>query len=295
MDELEIQGKKLISSKRAAEITGYAKDYIGQLIRAGKIQGIRFGRAWFVDEDEVKAHAGLIEAEKIVAKSSIEKYIAAPVGTPLARPHVKLLPSGEFTSTRLPSTWSKIQYSHEDEEVIPRLSEKAEISLEKSTEILSQGDSRLTPTFLNSARKNTSEPKVVSNIERDRMKVLVDGIAPRSAVMRVAAPQLLPQPSQKPKSLPQIRSIAVPMIPAAAVGVFAILGLILGLSGLIISSEATYVAGNEVYTANVLAGFENISPVFAEGSKAVTDFLKNLGSSFTIYIDMSINFFQGIF
>jgi|SRR3989344_75663 len=56
MDELVIEGKKLISSKRAAELTGYARDYVGQLVRMGRVSGRRVGRAWYVDEEELRFH-----------------------------------------------------------------------------------------------------------------------------------------------------------------------------------------------------------------------------------------------
>ncbi len=49
MDELIIGGKQYISSRRAAEITGYAKDYIGQLCRGKRIEGKLVGRNWYVE------------------------------------------------------------------------------------------------------------------------------------------------------------------------------------------------------------------------------------------------------
>ncbi|MCX6819769.1 MAG: hypothetical protein NT019_00545 [Candidatus Adlerbacteria bacterium] len=50
MDELEISGKRYISSKRIAKENKYHSDYIGQLIRAGKVAGTKVGRAWYVEE-----------------------------------------------------------------------------------------------------------------------------------------------------------------------------------------------------------------------------------------------------
>lgn len=50
MDELEISGKRYISSKRIAKENRYHADYIGQLIRGGKVVGTKVGRAWYVDE-----------------------------------------------------------------------------------------------------------------------------------------------------------------------------------------------------------------------------------------------------
>lgn len=49
MDELEISGKRYISSRRAAKDNGYTQDYVGQLIRSGKVKGQKVGRAWYVD------------------------------------------------------------------------------------------------------------------------------------------------------------------------------------------------------------------------------------------------------
>lgn len=49
MDELQISGKRFISSRRIARENGYTQDYVGQLIRAGKVVGQKVGRAWYVD------------------------------------------------------------------------------------------------------------------------------------------------------------------------------------------------------------------------------------------------------
>ncbi|MDP3934625.1 MAG: NYN domain-containing protein, partial [Candidatus Giovannonibacteria bacterium] len=46
-------GEKYISSKRASALTGYAKDYIGQLCRLGKIKCQRSGRDWLVSEQSI--------------------------------------------------------------------------------------------------------------------------------------------------------------------------------------------------------------------------------------------------
>ena len=49
MDELQISGRRFISSRRIARDNGYHTDYIGQLIRGGKIKGQKVGRTWYVD------------------------------------------------------------------------------------------------------------------------------------------------------------------------------------------------------------------------------------------------------
>jgi hypothetical protein len=55
-ESLIFEGKKFISAKRAAEITGYATDYIGQLCRSGKIDSKLVGRNWYVLEESLKGH-----------------------------------------------------------------------------------------------------------------------------------------------------------------------------------------------------------------------------------------------
>ena len=49
MKTLAIEGKNYVTARYAAEITGYEPDYIGQLIRGGKIFGKLVGRSWYVD------------------------------------------------------------------------------------------------------------------------------------------------------------------------------------------------------------------------------------------------------
>ena len=56
MDELEFDGKTYVSSKRAAQITGYAKDYVGQLCREGRVQARLVGRNWYVLESSIHEH-----------------------------------------------------------------------------------------------------------------------------------------------------------------------------------------------------------------------------------------------
>lgn len=56
VDELILNEKRYISAKRAAEICLYAQDYVGQLCREGKIEAVRVGRNWYVEEASVVEH-----------------------------------------------------------------------------------------------------------------------------------------------------------------------------------------------------------------------------------------------
>ncbi len=50
-----------ISSKEAAVKYGYTNDYLGQLCRAGKLDGRMFGNTWFITEASLVAHKERIE------------------------------------------------------------------------------------------------------------------------------------------------------------------------------------------------------------------------------------------
>ena len=56
MEEILIEEKKYVSSKRAAQITGYAKDYVGQLCREGRVPARLVGRGWYVLESAIQDH-----------------------------------------------------------------------------------------------------------------------------------------------------------------------------------------------------------------------------------------------
>ena len=54
--DLYFDGKKFISSSRAAKISGYVNDYIGQLSRDGKLDCRMVGRSWYVSLESLLDH-----------------------------------------------------------------------------------------------------------------------------------------------------------------------------------------------------------------------------------------------
>ena len=81
MDELEISGKRYISTRRAAREHGYHSDYMGQLIRGGKVAGQKVGRAWYIDEASLAAYLAGEQAPELAtpAAAVIEEAKAEPV------------------------------------------------------------------------------------------------------------------------------------------------------------------------------------------------------------------------
>mgnify|MGYP003394373442 CR=1 FL=1 len=63
-DEVSFEGKQYISSKRAAQLSGYAQDYVGQLARASLIDARRIGGLWYVLLDSLNAYKSKAESYK---------------------------------------------------------------------------------------------------------------------------------------------------------------------------------------------------------------------------------------
>ena len=79
MDELVIGDKKYLSSKQAAKATGYAKDYIGQLCREGRVPARLVGRSWYVLESALKDHRF---GEKTVQETKAEHRLTGEWESP---------------------------------------------------------------------------------------------------------------------------------------------------------------------------------------------------------------------
>jgi hypothetical protein len=53
---ITFDGKDYISASRAAKMTGYHQDYVGQLARSGTILARQVGNRWYVDRDAISLH-----------------------------------------------------------------------------------------------------------------------------------------------------------------------------------------------------------------------------------------------
>lgn len=80
MDELEISGKRYISTRRAAREHGYHSDYMGQLVRSKKVAGQKVGRSWYIEEESLKVYLGKAPAP---VQKSVEPA-SEPVVEPVA-------------------------------------------------------------------------------------------------------------------------------------------------------------------------------------------------------------------
>lgn len=83
---VSLDGRSYISSARAAKITGYTADYIGQLARTGKIMSRQVGNRWYIDQEALLAHKqekdallASIQAESVGIQKTIEVITNEPV------------------------------------------------------------------------------------------------------------------------------------------------------------------------------------------------------------------------
>ena len=82
MDEILIEEKRYVSSKQAAKVTGYAKDYIGQLCREGRVPARLVGRSWYVLESAIQDHRfGTQDSDDVSAIETKETEQKTPTKT----------------------------------------------------------------------------------------------------------------------------------------------------------------------------------------------------------------------
>jgi hypothetical protein len=136
MDELTLDGKNYLSSKRAAKVTGYAKDYVGQLCREGRISARLVGRNWYVLEESILEHRFGAEGKEqkpapepaVEAKTAWEPALYSveePQSVPTLAPKPReALPSSQAVLEDMQSAWQEwFQAKQKEEKMLPDASE----------------------------------------------------------------------------------------------------------------------------------------------------------------------------
>lgn len=131
MEELLIDEKKYLSTKRAAKVTGYAKDYIGQLCREGRVKARQVGRSWYVLESDVRQH----------------RFGSAEAGPPsVSIPKADETTSSQQFSTEAPKNTKPIDHTWEQPRYSPVYDEPPQINLLKKEPQQTQPDTVLQHT-----------------------------------------------------------------------------------------------------------------------------------------------------
>src|SRR3989344_7227467 len=77
-DELVLEGKTYVSSKRAAQLRQYAQDYIGQMCRAGNADCRRVNGLWYVTLESLDLHRAASAEAKARAFENMPPRRAPP-------------------------------------------------------------------------------------------------------------------------------------------------------------------------------------------------------------------------
>lgn len=99
---------KYISSKRASRLTGYAQDYIGQLVRLKKVSATKVGKAWFVDEAGLMRH---VHGSTRLGATGVKELAAVTTS--------KAYRSSVTAGINYPPTWSPITYITDNSPLAP--------------------------------------------------------------------------------------------------------------------------------------------------------------------------------
>lgn len=129
MDEITIEDKKYISSKQATKLTGYAKDYIGQLCREGRVPARLIGRNWYVLETALADH-------RFGKAKTVFPERAVPSAGPM-----------------LSSTWETPRYEASQAEILPPLQRSDDVDISFSTETGPREESKVSRLLQDSWRE----------------------------------------------------------------------------------------------------------------------------------------------
>ncbi len=185
MDELVIGEKKYISSKKAAELTGYAKDYIGQLCREGRVEARLVGRSWYVLESSIAEHR-FGKQEEVVKE-----------------------PEAEESEVVEESGWKSPRYVTETVATLPELIERPRAPLPSSLNLLArdrniisaadiasnQAEVELVP--ISRQEEPAEEPPAAPQGDDEEVSVTLHRVAPHVAPQTKDMDVIVPTPAPR--------------------------------------------------------------------------------------------------
>jgi len=118
---LNLDGKEYVSAARAAKITEYNQDYVGQLARAGKIPSRQIGNRWYVEHEALIAHKKEKDAMlRAVQAESVGLVRPQPVPTSIKRQ------VSEYKHLQ-----PLLVYKHEEQALFPQIAEEGQLKAVK--------------------------------------------------------------------------------------------------------------------------------------------------------------------
>ncbi len=229
MDELEISGKRYISSKRIAKENKYHPDYMGQLIRAGRVAGTKVGRAWYVEEQSFLDYLGKERGPQVVTEPAlVAASNVVDAGAPQGDgPRTEQIPSKESVypeSTHVAEVFVPAEVSVPAEVHVPIVEEKIFIP-----EIKKEEPKKEEPKVAPIMRKPTltyisdSSPLFPEISKRPIVKKQFVSPAPAAAPVQTiaAAVEIHPQIVEKKGGLVR-KTFAIASLTLAAVAIFSV-------------------------------------------------------------------------
>lgn len=168
---VSFDGQDYVSAARAAKLTGYNADYIGQLARGGKILSRQVGNRWYVERNGLLAH-------KTQKDSLLASVQAESVG--LVRPVANVTTASSQNNAREHGPY--LTYIREDDTLMPVLTKPERYVAEEHIETTEPQPVpiRIVPSI---RTKHVQAPAP----ERSRITVRTSGKTMNRAVKAVAA------------------------------------------------------------------------------------------------------------
>jgi hypothetical protein len=119
-------GKEYLSAARAAQMTGYAQDYVGQLARSGTVLSQQVGSRWYIEKQSILRH-----------KSEKDRLLGAVQSESVGLSKRKIMPE-KAAYGGYASSGPLLNYFSEEEDLLPMPAEKEMPDLEQKTAKLQQ-------------------------------------------------------------------------------------------------------------------------------------------------------------
>ena len=104
-DTVLIEGKTYISSKRAAQTSGYTQDYVGQLVRGKRVTAQKIGRSWYIQE---KSFRDYISGNPILAEKKFSDNRERLINQEKRKVENSVVPAPKKVVYRIPSRFQKL-------------------------------------------------------------------------------------------------------------------------------------------------------------------------------------------
>ncbi len=116
---ISFDGKDHVSASRAAKITGYHPDYVGQLARSGAIISRQVGNRWYIDREGILAH----KQEKDSLLGAVQ---AQSVG--ISRGDASVLSSEDTHGSHYNGPGPFLTYTTDNRDLLPLMEKSEQIS-----------------------------------------------------------------------------------------------------------------------------------------------------------------------